>query len=240
MLNDDVKSYIQEHQEEAYQLLVELAQIPAPSHHEEKRAAFCKQWLESQGAKGVLVDDALNVIYPVGCTASNPVVVFMAHMDVVFPDMEPLPLKVENGRIYAPGVGDDTANLVALLMTAKYVTEKAVLPQNTGMLFIANSCEEGIGNLKGSRKIIDTYGDRITEFYSLDGGNANITNRAVGSKRYRVSVKTEGGHSFTCFGNRNAIEYLASLINTPEIRTSLFRAFVWFLRPNKLMLKRES
>jgi RimJ/RimL family protein N-acetyltransferase len=72
--------------------LVELAKIPAPSNHEEKRAAFCKEWLEKQGAQGVYIDEALNVIWPVGCTENNPLKVFMAHSDVVFPDTEELPL----------------------------------------------------------------------------------------------------------------------------------------------------
>ena len=65
-LSQEILDYVEAHREEAFQLLIELAQIPAPSNHEEKRAAFCKDWLEKQGAKGVYIDDALNVIYPVG------------------------------------------------------------------------------------------------------------------------------------------------------------------------------
>ena len=118
-LSQEILQYIEEHQKEALDLLIELAQIPAPSNHEEKRAAFCKDWLEKQGAKGVYIDEALNVIYPVGCTEDNPLVVYMAHSDVVFPDTEPLPIKIEDGKIYCPGVGDDTANAAALLTVAK-------------------------------------------------------------------------------------------------------------------------
>ena len=127
-LTQEILTYINQQQQQAFDLLVELAQIPAPSNHEEKRAAFCKTWLEKQGAQGVYVDEALNVIYPIGCTQDNPLTVYMAHSDVVFPDTEPLPLKVENGRIYCPGVGDDTANAVALLMTAKYIAQHDCRP----------------------------------------------------------------------------------------------------------------
>ena len=116
-VNDTITQYIHEHQQEAFELLIELAQIPAPSNHEEKRARFCKNWLERQGCKGVYMDDALNVIWPVGCTQSNDLVVYMAHSDVVFPDTEPLPLKVEDGKIFCPGVGDDTACAVSLMMS---------------------------------------------------------------------------------------------------------------------------
>lgn len=212
-LNQEILHYIDEHREEALQLLIELAQIPAPSNHEQKRAAFCKAWLEKQGAKGVYIDEALNVIYPVGCTDDKPLVVYMAHSDVVFPDMERLPLRVEEGRIYCPGVGDDTANVAALLTVAKYIAQHEVNPSNEGVLIVINSGEEGLGNLKGSRRIVTDFGSRIREFITLDGGGTGGVNRAVGSKRYRISVDTEGGHSYGAFGNRNAIAYLASMID---------------------------
>ena len=214
MLTQDIINYIDSHQKEAFDLLIELAQIPAPSHHEEKRAEFCKNWLAEQGAKGVYIDDALNVIYPVGCADDKPIAVFMAHSDVVFPDEIPLPLKIEDGKIHCPGVGDDTANVMALLMAAKYIAETGISPKEHGILLVVNSCEEGLGNLKGSRKIVSDFGSRITEFISFDGGYREIVNRAVGSKRYKVEIDTEGGHSYGAFGNRNAIAYMASLIDT--------------------------
>ena len=85
-ITEEVLSYLEAHEKEAFDLLVELAQIPAPSNHEEKRVEFVRAWLEKQGAKGVFVDDALNVVYPVGVTENNDVAVYMAHSDVVFPD----------------------------------------------------------------------------------------------------------------------------------------------------------
>ena len=205
--------YVSEHRQEALELLLELAQIPAPSNHEEKRVAFCKKWLEDQGAEGVYIDEARNVIYPIGCTQDNPLVVFMAHSDVVFPDTEPLPLKVEDGRIRCPGIGDDTADVVALLMTAKYIAEKRLKPKDWGILLVINSGEEGLGNLRGSRKIIENFGKRIREFVAFDAHDCLGVNRALGSRRYRIEVDTEGGHSFSAFGNHNAIAYLASLID---------------------------
>lgn len=214
ILSEEILNYIEAHQQEAFDLLLKLAQIPAPSNHEEQRAAFCKTWLEKQGAKGVYIDEALNVIYPVGCTDNQPVAVYMAHSDVVFPDTDALPLKIEDGRIWCPGIGDDTANVVALLMTAKYIAEHNCTPAQGVVLLVVNSGEEGLGNLKGSRKIVENVGSRIREFVSLDGTFSSCVTKAVGSRRYRVSVDTEGGHSYSAFGNRNAIAYLASLIDT--------------------------
>lgn len=212
-LNKNIVKYIDEHRQESFELLLKLAQIPAPSNHEEQRAEFCKKWLESQGAEGVFIDDALNVVYPIGCTADNPIVVFMAHIDVVFPDTTPLPLKIENGMIFCPGVGDDTVNVTALMTVAKYIAQNKLQPKNYGVLLVLNSGEEGLGNLKGSRQITQIYGKRITEFVTLDGGYAHLCTGAVGSKRYEVTITTEGGHSYSAFGNRNAIAYMANLIN---------------------------
>ena len=213
-MTDLVIGYLDEHRQEAYDLLLELAQIPAPSNHEEKRAEFCKSWLEKQGCQGVYIDDALNVVWPVGCTANNDLVVYMAHSDVVFPDTDPLPLKVEDGRIFCPGVGDDTACVVSLMMTAKYIAQAGLQPGDTGVLLVINSGEEGLGNLKGSRKIMEDFGSRAVEFVTFDGYAKKIANKTVGSRRYQVEVTTEGGHSYSAFGNRNAIAYLSSLITT--------------------------
>ena len=208
----DVWNYLDAHADEALQLLMDVAQIPAPSNHEELRAEFCLRWLQSKGAEGAYIDEALNVIYPVGDNGTNDLMVFMAHSDVVFPDQESLPLKIEKGRIYCPGVGDDTANAVALLTAAGYIAEKKLVPRGCGVLLVINSGEEGLGNLKGSRKIMADFGHRVKEFVTFDGNANAVVTRAVGSRRYRVSVKTEGGHSYARFGAPNAIAQLSQLI----------------------------
>ena len=204
--------------QEALELLMELGKIPAPSNHEERRAEFCKKWLDSQGAEGVCIDEALNVVYPVGNVDNGPLTVFMAHLDVVFPDTEDLPMRVEDGKLYCPGIGDDTIHLVALLMAAKYIAKNKLTPKEGGMLLVANAGEEGLGNLKGCKKIFEKYGRRVTEFVTFDGpfgsiDSGKICTTAVGSKRYKIEIDTEGGHSYGKFGNRNAIAYLASLID---------------------------
>ena len=213
-LTQNILQYIEAHAEEAYDLLITLAQIPAPSNHEEQRASFVRDWLIAQGARGVCIDEALNVIYPIACEGDGPITVYMAHSDVVFPDTEALPLTVEDGRIYCPGVGDDTANAVALLTVAKYLAQTGLTPTDGGVLLVINSGEEGLGNLKGCRAIMDRYGERVREFVTFDGYAEGIAHRAVGSRRYRVEIDTEGGHSWGKFGNRNAIAYMASLIDT--------------------------
>lgn len=214
MLTQNAQNFLQTHGNEAYQLLKIMAAIPSPSNHEERRMEFCKQWLESCGAKGVYTDSALNVVCPVGVTKENPVVVFCAHTDVVFPDTDPLPVREHSGRLWAPGVGDDTANLAALMIAAKYVVQEGLRPKNgVGVLFVCNSGEEGMGNLKGSRKLCEDYEGRIQAFCSFDGTLTHVVNRSVGSQRFRVAVTAQGGHSYIDFGRPNAIAQLAAVVS---------------------------
>lgn len=220
MLTDSIKEYIKEHEKEAYDLLLTIARIPSPSNHEEKRARFCKEWLEAQGAEGVYIDEALNVVYPADMREEGPIEVYMAHIDVVFADETELPLEIRDGRICCPGVGDDTACLASLLLVAKYIAEHKNTPQwkelrgehAPGLLLVCNSGEEGLGNLKGVKNICSRYGSRMESFCTFDGSLESMVDRAVGSHRYQVTVRTQGGHSFSNFGRDNAIEKLAGII----------------------------
>lgn len=214
ILSTSILEYIEAHRQEAFDLLLTLAQIPAPSNHEEMRAEFCKTWLEEQGAGGVYIDDALNVVYPIGCDDNKPIAVFAAHSDVVFPDTETLPLTVEEGFVHCPGIGDDTGNVVALLMAAKYIASQNLISKDWGIMLVVNSGEEGLGNLKGCRKLFGDFGSRIREFITFDLNSDRLYDRAVGSRRFQIRVKTQGGHSLNDFGRPNAIASLAAVINS--------------------------
>lgn len=207
------RTFAKENHEEALDLLRTLARITAPSHHEGRRATFVRDWMASQGMEGAYVDQAQNVICPIADDGSCDLVVFAAHTDVVFPDEDELPLREEGGRLYAPGVGDDTANLVAVMLAGRHLARNPqLLPQGLGVLIVANSCEEGLGNLKGTRELFSSYGSRIRRFYSFDLYLPGVVSTAVGSHRWRISVKTQGGHSFMDFGRPNAVERLCALV----------------------------
>ena len=212
-LNQAVLSWMEAHRDEYLSDLRELAQIPAPSHYEDQRAAWVKAWLERHGAAGVVIDEAKNVIFPFHAEGCNDLTVFNAHLDVVFPDMEPLPFHEADGKYFAPGIGDDTANVIALLQMAAMTIEMDLQPEK-GMLFVFNSCEEGLGNLKGTRQLMKDYAGRITKWFAIDGGLDSYINKAVGSKRYEITIETEGGHSYGAFGHRNAIHYMAKMIDS--------------------------
>lgn len=207
-----LQTYINQNFEVMLTLLRDLCHIPAPSLHEQDRARFCQKWLEENGAAGVYIDEAWNVIFPLNCEHSHKITVLAAHTDTVFPDTEPLPYQEDKEKIYCPGVGDDTASLAVLMMTAKFCIEHQILPAN-GLLFVCNAAEEGLGNLKGIRRLMEDYAGRISQFITFDS-NLNVMNtRCVGSHRYRVEVTTEGGHSFQKFGNPNAITILSDIVH---------------------------
>ena len=210
-LTNEALTYFKNAEEETVALIEALCRIPAPSHHEEARADFCKAWLENIGAEGVVIDEAKNVLFPMGCEGKDDIVLFLAHTDTVFPDRAPMPVKKDDDYIYAPGVGDDTTCLAMLMMAAKYAVTHQLSP-SCGILFAANSCEEGLGNLKGIRQIMKTYAGRIKKVYAFDAQYTSIVNQTVGSHRYEITVKTEGGHSFGDFGNQNAIHVASQMV----------------------------
>lgn len=212
MLSENCLTFIEQHENDLLQLIETLCGICAPSHQEHQRTVFVEKWLKKQGCEQVKVDEAGNVLYFYQCEEHERWMLGMAHMDTVFPDLEPMPFLIEGNLMKCPGVGDDTANLAVLMMCAKYLAEyKPAMKQ--GLLLAADTGEEGLGNLKGCKQILKDYGDRIDQVLALDGTYDEAVNKAVGSLRYKVKVKTEGGHSYGCFGNRNAIHQLASLIN---------------------------
>ena len=210
-MNIEIKDYIKKNAADVFDIIKELCGIPAPSHFEHKRAEFCKNWLEGIGAAGVYIDDALNVVFPLNCDSSDEITVFVAHTDTVFPDTKPMPYFDDGEKIHSPGVADDTTSVVVLLMTAKFFVENKVVPSK-GVMFVCNSCEEGLGNLKGTRQLFEEYKGRIGRFISFDSNLNVVADRCVGSHRYEVEVLTEGGHSYGAFGNNNAIEKLSSII----------------------------
>ena len=206
-----MKKFIEANKEEMYKVLKELCGIPAPSGFEDERAKYCKNKLEEFGAKGVYIDDAKNVIFPSNCEGSDKITVFVAHTDTVFPDLEPMPYSDDGELLRCPGVGDDTASVAVLLFCAKYIMENNIVPKD-GVLLVCNSCEEGLGNLKGTKQIFKDYEGRIKQFISYDGGIGKIYNVCVGSHRYEIEVKNKGGHSYSAFGNKNAIAELSKII----------------------------
>ena len=208
-MEQEILRYIEESRELMMTTLRELCAIPAPSHAEHERAAYCKTWLERHGAQGVIIDDACNVLFPMGCEDCRDITVFAAHTDTVFPDTDPLPYREDEHLIHCPGVADDTFGVVAVLMATKFLLSHP----RRGVLLVCNSCEEGLGNLKGTRQLFADWAGRIGRFITFDSALGAVNDRCVGSHRYEVEAITEGGHSFGAFGKKNAIAVLSGIVS---------------------------
>ena len=211
-MKKEILEFIEQHQTEAIAVLQELGKIPAPSHQEDRRAEYCLNWFRDNGCPDAYIDEAKNVICRLETVPGEPFTVFMAHMDVVFPDTEPLPMTRTGSILAAPGIGDDTASLVSLMFGLRYVLQHRDALRHNFMI-VANSCEEGLGNLDGTKQIFRDHGHEIARFYSFDGYIGGVTDTPVGSHRYRITVKTQGGHSYGDFGRDNAIEIMARIIS---------------------------
>ena len=210
------KDYARSAHEEELALLRELARIPAPTGREERRAAFVERWLLEQGAsrEQVAADAAGNVILALAGADRSSCSVFSAHMDVVADDEDELPFREDEERMYAPGVGDDTANLVGLLMAAKWLlAQKPRLKHD--VLIVANTCEEGLGNLAGTKALVASLGasgKSIADFTSFDLYLGQHIVSAVGSHRWRATCRCEGGHSWEDAGAPSAVEAVSRVI----------------------------
>ncbi|MCQ2387707.1 MAG: M20/M25/M40 family metallo-hydrolase [Clostridia bacterium] len=192
-------------------ILKDLCGIPAPSGLEDNRANYCLKFLKDCGYDNAYIDSAKNVI----CFLegeNKKYNAYLAHTDTVFPDLTPLPYEDDGTLIKCPGVGDDTVCVAQMLCVAKYLKEIDYKPKKS-IMFVANSCEEGLGNLKGSRQIFKDFDGKIDFMITFDGKYNFIGNMCVGSHRYLVKAITEGGHSFSKFGNRNAIAVLSNIVN---------------------------
>ena len=210
------KAYAKQANAEELELLRELARIPAPSGHEEQRATFVRNWSLAQGADAetATIDGAKNVMLTIPGEDRRSCSVFSAHTDVVANDTEPLPFREDETRMYAPGVGDDTANLAGLLMAAKWLL--ANKPQlKRDVLIVANSCEEGLGNLRGTKELMESLelrGARVESFTSFDLYLGQHITSAVGSHRWRVTCRCEGGHSWENAGAPSAVEAVSRIV----------------------------
>ena len=209
---ESIQQYIKEQKTLLEQTLREMALIKAPTGHEKKRAEYCVEWLQAQGIEEVLSDECTNVIVPWNIQSGKNNCMFMAHLDTVFSEETELMIKEKKGKWCCPGIGDDTANAAILLLLIKYVHEK-VKKRSCGVWFVFDVGEEGLGNLAGSRKLMESYGNRLRWVTSFDLYTHHIYTSSVGSYRYRIVVKTKGGHSYLDFGNKSAVAEMAALIH---------------------------
>jgi tripeptide aminopeptidase len=205
--------FLQEREPDIEADQIRLTLVPAPPFEEGERS---RHFLDALRASGLApFQDALgNVIVSYGESGPDPIIVG-AHLDTVFPRDVKLELRRIGRVIHLPGISDNGAGLVALLWILRAAREAGLIFQRP-VWGVANVGEEGQGNLRGIRHLFETkpWGGGPCAFIAVDGaGLQRVTNRGLGSRRFRLRMTGPGGHSWADFGRPNPVHAMATAIH---------------------------
>jgi tripeptide aminopeptidase len=188
-----------------------ITEIPAPPYKEKVRAEYYLKRFQELGFKDASIDAEGNVIGLRKGTGGSPKLVVSAHLDTVFPEGTEVTVKEKDGAILAPGIGDDSRGLAALLSLIQAMNGNDIRTVGD-VMFVGTVGEEELGNLRGVKALFRDHGD-IDGFISIDGlGITRIVNQATGSHRYEMIFRGPGGHSFQEFGLPSAIHAMGRAI----------------------------
>jgi len=191
---------------------IRFCEIPAAPFKEGDRGTELRRTFQQLGLQNVRVDSAGNVLGDRPGAAPHPRLVIAAHLDTVFPEGTDVHVRRDGTMLYGPGIGDDCRGLGVLVATIRALKQASV--QTPGSItFVADVGEEGLGDLRGVKQLFgDTMKGQIDRFVSIDSTGLSIANVGVASRRYRVTFKGPGGHSFGSFGLANPIDAMGRAI----------------------------
>ena len=187
---------------------ISLCEIPSPPFKEASRAAEYRRRLQALGMTNVRTDSVGNVIAERRGAGGGPTVLIEGHLDTVFPEGTNVKVKRTGTLLAGPGIGDDCRGLAVVLSVVRAFQRAKVQTAGT-VYFVGDVGEEGQGDLRGTRYLLsNTLKDKIDYFISVDGTGLDLKHHGVGSKRYRITYKGPGGHSYGAFGIPNPIHAL--------------------------------
>jgi acetylornithine deacetylase/succinyl-diaminopimelate desuccinylase-like protein len=199
---------------EATEELIRICEIPAPPFKEAPRADYIKQRFAEIGLTDVHIDAEGNVIAARRGRMKTPSLMVSAHLDTVFPEGTDVIVRREGRKLLAPGISDDSCGVMSLVLLARALNAAHIQTDGT-VYFVATVGEEGEGDLRGVRHLFTEgeFQNGVNAFISLDGpGVERITNKALGSRRYRLTINGPGGHSWGDFGVVNPVHALGRAI----------------------------
>jgi acetylornithine deacetylase/succinyl-diaminopimelate desuccinylase-like protein len=197
---------------------IRVTEVPAPTNNERQRAMLVRDMYVEAGFADVRIDDLANVTGRIPGRNRNATLLIAAHTDTVFPESTPISVKREDDRLVAPGVGDNSVS-VAAVMTLKLALDDLGVQPASDIVITGNVGEEGLGNLRGMRAVVDGL-PGLGAAIAVEGHSlSRITHRAIGSRRFKVTVRGPGGHSWGDAGRPSAIHHLATIVHRlDEIR----------------------
>jgi len=227
----DARAHLERRDEVTLARQVELSSLAAPTGAEGRRGARMAELFRETGLRDVLVDEVGNVHGWHGGTGGprngHGCVVLCAHLDTVFGPEVDVAVRRHGGRLEGAGISDNARGLAALVAVADALVHARVTTTRP-VLFAATAGEEGSGDLRGVKHLFARDGLTPVALIALDGaGVERIVHRALGSKRYRVTYRGPGGHSWAAFGVANpagavgrAVALLAGVPMPTEPRTT--------------------
>lgn len=177
--------------EDLLSLLTRIAQTPAPTFQEGERAQLLSR-LWTEAGHRVSIDEAGNVVARLG-PETGRALTLAAHLDTVFSAQTDVSVKRDGHRLVGPGVGDNSASLT--VVTA-FLRGLDVQTLRRPLWVVANVGEEGLGDLKGAKHLLQEHAHQMAAFVAVDGYLGVAVTRAVGVRRYRVAFSGPGGHSW--------------------------------------------
>ena len=194
---------------------IRFCSIPASPFGERERAEYLSQKFSSLGLSEVEIDHEGNCLALITGASRSPLMVVSAHLDTVFSSETDFTVVRRESRLLAPGIADDGCGLAALVALAQAIQSEDIRTEGS-ILFVGTVGEEGEGNLRGVRHLLTRgrWASKVDAFLSFDGpGVDRITNRALGSRRYRVELAGQGGHSWGDFGLPNPVHALGRAVS---------------------------
>ena len=205
-------AWVDSHAGQVAEEAIRICEIEAPTFDEGNRAAYVRRRFEALKVKDVTIDAAGNVRGRRPGAGGGPGVALAAHLDTVFPRGTDVRVKRAGTRLAAPGIGDNSVAIAALLAMVEALDAGGVT--TAGDLYLAsNTCEEGLGDLKGMKAFMAAVGGKVGAAIAVEGMKVNrIIHIAVGSRRYRVTFTARGGHSWGHFPSPSAIHIMGRAI----------------------------
>lgn len=192
-------------------LTTRLAELSAPTGDEHARSQFVRDLLNERGFNDIWGDDLGDLVATLPGTQPGRPVLIAAHLDTVFGAGTDLTVTRRGKRLCGPGVGDNSLGIAAVLTLPAMLRRLGLRPAVDLKLALTVG-EEGLGNLRGIRAVVDAIPD-VGAAIAIEGHNlGRVTHMAVGSRRVKILATGPGGHSWGAFGQPNAIHALARII----------------------------
>ncbi len=186
---------------------IAIQQIPAPTFAERPRADYAQSQFEACGLSDITQDALYNVYGRLpGRDSTLPALCVAAHTDTVFAAHTDLQIQRGEGRIVGPGIGDNSLGVAALLGAMRLL---AKVPRAADVWFVANTREEGLGDLGGIRAAVTALRPRLGACVILEGmAYGQVYTAGICVRRLRISAHTAGGHSWLHYGQPSAVHAL--------------------------------